>query len=50
MSSQSSFQQAKADISTHNRVSKVWLIPLVALCIGIWMVADNYYNRGMPKD
>ena len=46
MSSQSSFQQAKADISTHNRVSKVWLIPLVALCIGIWMVADNYYNRG----
>lgn len=45
-SQKSQYQQVKAEISTKNRISKVWLIPLVALCIGVWMVTDNYYNRG----
>lgn len=45
-SQQSPYQQVKAEIATHNRISKVWLVPLIALCIGVWMVTDNYYNRG----
>jgi len=34
------------NISQRNRVSKVWLIPLLALAIGCWMVADTYLNKG----
>ncbi|MDP2561441.1 intermembrane transport protein PqiB [Psychrobium sp. 1_MG-2023] len=36
----------QAEIKSHYRISKVWLIPFVAFSIGIWMVVDNYYNRG----
>jgi len=42
----SSQPQVQAKISDHYRISKVWLIPLIALAIGIWMVADNHFNRG----
>lgn len=35
-----------AQIKSHNRISKVWLIPFVALAIASWMVIDNYVNRG----
>lgn len=33
-------------IKSHNRISKVWFIPLVALTIACWMIIDNYVNRG----
>jgi len=33
-------------IKSHNRISKVWFIPFVALFIASWMVIDNYVNRG----
>ncbi len=33
-------------INNHNKVSKVWLIPLLALAIGSWMVLDTYLNKG----
>lgn len=42
--SQPSAQEAQ--ISTHSKVSKVWLIPLLALAIGSWMVLDTYLNKG----
>jgi len=35
-----------SDISPHNKVSKVWLIPMLALVISCWMVADTYLNKG----
>jgi paraquat-inducible protein B len=35
-----------AQIKSHNRISKVWLIPFVALTIASWMVIDTYINRG----
>lgn len=34
------------NITAHNRLSKVWLIPLLALAIGSWMVVDTYLNQG----
>lgn len=33
-------------IKSHNRISKVWFIPFLALAIASWMVIDNYVNRG----
>jgi len=35
-----------AQIKSHNRISKVWLIPFVALAIASWLVIDTYVNRG----
>ncbi|WP_435274501.1 intermembrane transport protein PqiB [Psychrobium sp. nBUS_13] len=39
-------QPMMAEIKTHNRISKVWLIPFLALAIASWMVIDTYVNRG----
>jgi len=35
-----------AQIHQRDRLSKVWLIPLLALAISCWMVADTYLNKG----
>lgn len=37
---------ASTVVESKNRVSKVWLIPLLALAIGCWMVVDTYLNKG----
>ena len=39
-------EPAQADIKSHNRISKVWLIPFVAFAMSAWMVLDTYYNSG----
>jgi len=36
----------QATITNRDRISKVWLIPLIALMIGGWMVLDTYLNKG----
>lgn len=35
-----------AKIKSHNRISTIWFIPLVALAIAAWMIIDGYVNRG----
>jgi paraquat-inducible protein B len=35
-----------ADISPLNSVSKIWLLPIIALSIGIWMVYYQWSNQG----
>ena len=35
-----------AKIKSHNRISKIWFIPFVALAIACWMMVDAYVNRG----
>jgi paraquat-inducible protein B len=36
----------KAKVSPINSVSSIWLIPLIALIIGAWMVVDSYRQEG----
>ena len=35
-----------ASISTRTRVSPLWIIPIVALVAGIWMVVQSYLSEG----
>ncbi|MGB0836087.1 MAG: intermembrane transport protein PqiB [Psychrobium sp.] len=46
MSETQSSPPMMAEIKTHNRISKVWLIPFLAIAIASWMVIDTYVNRG----
>lgn len=36
----------RAKASPQARLSPIWIIPLVAIAIGIWLVYDNYTSRG----
>ncbi|MGM0614292.1 MAG: intermembrane transport protein PqiB [Pseudomonadota bacterium] len=36
----------RAKVSPQARLSPIWIIPLVAIAIGIWLVYDNYTSRG----
>lgn len=36
----------EADVRDVNRISKIWLIPVVALGIGLWMVYYQWANQG----
>ena len=36
----------RAKTSPQARLSPIWIIPLVAIAIGIWLVYDNYNSRG----
>ncbi len=38
--------EAKAQVTTQKRFSAVWIIPIVALLIGVLMVVHGYQNRG----
>ena len=35
-----------AEIEQKNSVSAIWLIPIIALTIGLWMVFDQWRNQG----
>lgn len=38
--------EAAAKVTKRRRVSKIWLIPIVALVIGAWMVVHTWRNQG----
>lgn len=35
-----------ADVKSVNKISSIWLIPLIALAIGTWMVIDEWLKQG----
>ncbi len=46
MSNNSLAEDNEAIIKESKRISKIWLIPLVALSIGLWMVYYQWANQG----
>lgn len=38
---------SKAKTSRQSRLSPIWVVPIVAIAIGLWLVYDNYSNRGV---
>lgn len=36
----------KAKISHQTRLSPIWVVPIIAIAIGLWLVYDNYASRG----
>lgn len=38
--------QQEADIKKMNSISRIWLVPIVALSIGLWMVYYQWSNQG----
>ena len=36
----------KAKTSRQTRLSPIWVVPIVAIAIGFWLVYDNYSSRG----
>ncbi|NVF16388.1 intermembrane transport protein PqiB [Vreelandella maris] len=36
----------KAKTSRQTRLSPIWVVPIVAIAIGLWLVYDNYSSRG----
>lgn len=38
--------QMLANISKQARVSPIWIVPIVALLIGLWLIYDNYTKAG----
>lgn len=40
------FSNFKARASKIGSWSAVWLVPLVALLIGVWLIYDYYSSRG----
>ena len=37
---------AKPEVSQRRRVSRIWLVPIVALLLGIWLVYWTWHNQG----
>lgn len=37
---------SKAKTSRQTRLSPIWIVPIVAIAIGLWLVYDNYASRG----
>ncbi len=37
---------SKAKTSRQTRLSPIWVVPIVAIAIGLWLVYDNYSSRG----
>lgn len=37
---------SRARVSPQARISPIWIVPLVALMIGLWLIYDNYSRRG----
>ncbi|MYL24604.1 intermembrane transport protein PqiB [Halomonas alkaliantarctica] len=53
MTNENSTQKTKDETNLHRakptpqaRLSPIWIIPLVAIVIGLWLVYDNYTSRG----
>lgn len=46
MSNNSAVQENEAIVKESKRVSKIWVIPLVALSIALWMVYYQWANQG----
>jgi paraquat-inducible protein B len=38
--------EAKAQVSERRRISSIWVIPIVAMLLGVWMLVYSYQNRG----
>lgn len=38
--------QMLANVSKQARVSPIWIVPIVALLIGLWLIYDNYTKAG----
>ncbi|GHE19684.1 intermembrane transport protein PqiB [Halomonas urumqiensis] len=36
----------RAKASPQTRISPIWIVPIVAILIGVWLVYDNYSSRG----
>ncbi len=36
----------RAKLSPQARLSPIWIVPIVAIVIGLWLVYDNYRSRG----
>ena len=36
----------RASVSLQRRLSPIWIVPIVAILIGLWLVYDNYRSRG----
>jgi paraquat-inducible protein B len=36
----------RARTSPQTRISPIWIVPIVAILIGAWLVYDNYRSRG----
>ncbi len=36
----------KPDVKRGRNVSPIWIVPIVAVLLGIWMVGYNFYNQG----
>ena len=37
---------AKPEVTRGKKLTAIWIIPLVAVVLGIWMVAHTYLNEG----
>lgn len=46
MSNSDSGEVAQAKVAPVRRISALWLIPIVTLVVGVWMVYDNWSKRG----
>lgn len=38
--------QQRARLAPQTRISPIWIVPIVAILIGVWLVYDNYRSRG----
>ena len=46
MSEESETSNVEARVGSHIKFSTVWLVPAVALVIGLWMIYSHYYGLG----
>ncbi len=46
MTHQHTNSPSKARVHTKKRLSAIWLLPFVALTIGIWMIVEQWENQG----
>jgi paraquat-inducible protein B len=38
--------ETEAAVSTRRRISAVWIVPVVAMLLGVWLVVNAYLNKG----
>ncbi len=41
--------EAKASVSERRRIPGIWLVPIVALLLGLWMVIYTWANQGPER-
>ena len=37
---------AKADVAPRRRIAAIWIVPLVAVALGFWMLWFTFQNQG----